>query len=55
MNGDLRLPDAPVEFIFGVFASVAILLLEQADDLFGIAARLVQMSGFETLMLALAD
>jgi len=33
----------PVEFFFGALAGVAILLLVQADDLFGIYNRLFQV------------
>jgi hypothetical protein len=34
----------PVEFLIGALAGVAILLLEQADDFFGIASRLFQVT-----------
>ena len=43
INGLFHFLYPPVEFLFGALAGVAILLLEQADDLFGIAARLFQI------------
>lgn len=39
----LHLLYPPVKLLFGALAGVAILLLEQADDLFGIAGRLFQV------------
>lgn len=39
----LSLPFPLIEFLFGALVGVTIILLEQAEDLFGIAARLFQI------------